>query len=127
MDYTIGNYSDLRKNKDLHNELNYYVHQSTGLQLGSSPFDLLYANIKARANRSMPRPPSDPQRVPATHRLDVVIIYGKNFPVDFIFDNERFPVNFVLIIAAKDDQFSINGGSGDRIDHRSSHWILHLP
>jgi hypothetical protein len=27
---TTGNYSDLRKNKDLHNELNYYVNQSTG-------------------------------------------------------------------------------------------------
>jgi hypothetical protein len=53
MDYTIGNYSDLRKNKDLHNELNYYVQPD--IQLGSSPFDLLYANIKARANNSMPR------------------------------------------------------------------------
>jgi hypothetical protein len=73
MDYTTGNYSDLRKNKDLHNEMNYWVHQQSDIQLGSPPFDLLYANIKARANTSMPKPPSDYRRRPTTHRLDFVI------------------------------------------------------
>jgi hypothetical protein len=97
-----------------------YINQ-LDIQLGSSPFDLLYANIKARANNSMPRPPSDPRRGPASHRLDIIIFCGKNFPVDFIFDNERFPVNFVLTIAAKDNQFGINRASEDRIDRRSSH------
>jgi hypothetical protein len=61
----------------------------------------LISYIKARANSSVPRPPSDPRRRPATHRLDVVIFCGKNFPVDFILSNECFPVNFVLATAAK--------------------------
>jgi hypothetical protein len=52
----------------------------------------------------MPKPPSDPRWRLATHGLDVIIFCGKNFPIDFILGNERFPVNFVLAIAAKDDQ-----------------------
>jgi hypothetical protein len=60
------------------------------LLLDSPPFDLLYANIKTRANSSMTKPPSDPQRGPATHRLNIVIFCGKNFLVDFIFGNERY-------------------------------------
>jgi hypothetical protein len=71
------------------------------LLLDSPLFDLLYANIKVR---DMPKPPSDPRRRPATHRLDVVIFCGKNFPVDFILDNKHFAVNFFLAAAAKDDQ-----------------------
>jgi hypothetical protein len=69
----------------------------------------------------MPKPPSDHRRRPTTHGLDFITFYSKNFPVDFIFGNERLPVNFILTIAAKDDQFGINEGSGDRIDRRSSH------
>jgi hypothetical protein len=76
----------------------------TNLLLDNPLFDLLYANIKARANSNVPKPPSDPRRRLATHRLDVVIFCGKNFPVDFIFGNERFPINFVLATAAKGDQ-----------------------
>jgi hypothetical protein len=66
------------------------------LLLDSPLFNLLYTNIKARASSSMPKPPSDPRRGPATHRLDIVIFYDKNFPNDFILGNERFLVNFVL-------------------------------
>jgi hypothetical protein len=101
-----------------------YINQPD-IQLGSSPFDLLYA--KARANNSMPKTPSDHRRRPTTHRLDFITFCSKNFLVDFIFSNECLPVNFILTITAKDDQFGINGGSGDRIDRRSNHWILHLP
>jgi hypothetical protein len=84
----------------------YMTHRpnKTNLLLDSPLIDLLYANIKARANSTMPKPPSDPRQRPATHRLDVVIFYGKNFLVDFIFGNERFPVNLVLANAAKGDQ-----------------------
>jgi hypothetical protein len=74
------------------------------LLLDSPFFDLLYTNIKARASSNMPKPPLDPRRRPAIHRLDVVIFCGKNFPIDFILGNKRFPVNFVLATAAKDDQ-----------------------
>jgi hypothetical protein len=52
----------------------------------------------------MPKPPSDPRRGLATHRLDVAIFCCKNFPIDFILGNERFPVNFILATIAKDDQ-----------------------
>jgi hypothetical protein len=77
----------------------------------------------------MPKPPSDPRWRLATHGLDVIIFYGKNFPVDLILGNERFLVNFILAIAAKDDQIhphqvGINRGSEDQIDCRSDHWIL---
>jgi hypothetical protein len=90
----------------------------TNLLLDSPLIDLLYTNIKARANSSVPKPPSDPRRRPATHRLDVVIFCGKNFPVDFVFGNERFPVNLVLANAAKGDQIhphqvGINRGRRD--------------
>jgi hypothetical protein len=102
------------------------------LLLDSPIFDLLYANIKVRANNSMPKPPLDLRWRPATHRIDIVIFYSKNFPVDFILDNEHFLVNFVLATAAKDDQIhphqnSINRGNRDEIDCRSSRWILLLP
>jgi hypothetical protein len=95
-----------------------YINQPD-IQLGSSPFDPLYT--KARANNNTPKPPSDHRRRPTTHRLDFITFCSKNFPVDFIFGNERLLVNFILAIAAKDDQFGINGGSGDRIDRRSNH------
>jgi hypothetical protein len=106
----------------------YTTHQQpnkTNLLLDSPLFDLLYANIKARANSSVPKPPSDPRWRPATHRLNVLIFCGKNFPVDFIFGNERFPVNFVLATAAKGDQIhphqvSVNRGNEDGIDRKSS-------
>jgi hypothetical protein len=90
------------------------------------PFDLLYANIKARANNSISKPPLDPRWGPATHRLDVIDIFNdKSFPVDFIPSDERFPVNFVLAIAVKDDQIhlhqdGINRRDGDEIGRRSS-------
>jgi hypothetical protein len=72
--------------------------------LDSLPFDLLYANIKARANSSTSKPLSNPRQGPATHRLDVVDIFSnKSFLVDFIPGNERFLVNFVLAVTAKDD------------------------
>jgi hypothetical protein len=45
----------------------------------------------------VPKPPSNPQQRPATHRLDVIIFCGKNFLVDFILGNERFLVNFERI------------------------------
>jgi hypothetical protein len=101
----------------------------TNLLLDNPLFDLLYANIKARANSSVPKPPSNPRWRPATHRLDIIIFCGKNFPVDFIFSNERFLVNLVLATAAKGDQvhphqFGISRGDGDRIDHRNNHRIL---
>jgi hypothetical protein len=86
-----------------------YINQPD-IQLGSSPFDLLYANIKARANNSMPKPPSNHQRRPTTHGLDFITFYSKNLLVNFIFGNEILLVNFILAIAAKDDQFGINGG-----------------
>jgi hypothetical protein len=110
MDYTIENCSDLRKNKGLRNELNNWVHQQPDILLDNPPFDLLYANIKARANNSVPKPPSDPRRRPTTHRLDFIIFCGKNFLVDFIFSNECFPVNFILTTAAKDNQIGMNRG-----------------
>jgi hypothetical protein len=95
-------------------------------------FNLLNANIKARASNSILKPPLDPRWGLATHRLDVIIFYGKNFPVDFILSNERFLVNFVLATAAKDDQIhphqvGIIRGNGDGIDRRSSRWILLRP
>jgi hypothetical protein len=71
------------------------------LLLDSPLFDLLYANIKARANSSVPKPPSDPRQRPTTHRLNIVIFCGKNFLVDFILGNERFLVNFVPATTAK--------------------------
>jgi hypothetical protein len=94
--------------------------------LDSLPFDLLYVNIKARANSSVSKPPSDPRWGPAIHRLDVVdILSGKSFPVDFIPGNERFLVNFILAIAAKDNQIHLHRGGinrrdGDEIGCRSS-------
>jgi hypothetical protein len=104
----------------------------TNLLLDNPLFELLYANIKARANSSVPKPPSNPRWRPATHRLDIIIFCGKNFPVDFIFSNERFLVNLVLATAAKGDQvrphqFGISREDGDGIDRRNNHWILLLP
>jgi hypothetical protein len=120
--------------KYLHDEQNYWIHQQPNkmnLLLDSPLFDLLDANIKARASNNMPKPPSDPRWRLATHRLDVVILCGKNFPVDFILSNERFLVNLILAIAAKDDQIhphqvGINRRNRDEIDCRSSRWILRL-
>jgi hypothetical protein len=102
------------------------------LRLDSPPFDLLYANIKARPNSNATKPPSNPQRGPATHRLDVVDVFSsKSFLVDFIPSNERFPVNFILVVAAKDDQINphqggINRRNEDEIGRRSNRWILLL-
>jgi hypothetical protein len=61
MDYTTRNYLDLKKNKNIYmtNITTGYI-DNRNLLLDSSPFDLLYANIKERASSSMPRPPSDP-------------------------------------------------------------------
>jgi hypothetical protein len=75
------------------------------LRLDSPPFDLLYANVTVRANSCTPKLPSNPRQGPATHRLNVIDIFSsKSFLVDFIPGNERFPINFVLPVAAKDDQ-----------------------
>jgi hypothetical protein len=75
------------------------------LRLDSLPFDLLYANVKARANNSASKLSSGPHRGPATHGLDVIVIFGyKGFPVNFIFGSERLPVNFVLTVTTGDDQ-----------------------
>jgi hypothetical protein len=131
MGYTTRNYSDLRT-KYIHDEQNYWIHRQPNLLLDSPPFDLLYANIKARANSSMSRPPSDPQWGPATHRLNVIILCGKDFPINFIFGNERFLVDLILATAAKGDQIhphqvSINRGNEDRVHHRSNRWTLLLP
>jgi hypothetical protein len=96
------------------------------LRLDSPPFDLLYANIKARANSSAFKPPSNPRWGLATHRLDVVDIFSnKSFPIDFIPVNECFLVNFVLTMAAKDNQFNphqgdINRRNKDEIGRKSS-------
>jgi hypothetical protein len=96
------------------------------LLLDSPPFDLLYANIKVRANNNASKPSSVPRRGPATHGLDVIVIfYYKGFPVNFIFGDERLLVNFVLTVATEDDQIrprrsGINKRDGDKIGHRSS-------
>jgi hypothetical protein len=96
------------------------------LRLDNPLFDLLYTNIKARANSSMSKPPSDPRQGPATHKLDVIDIFsGKSFLVDFILGDKRFLVNFILAITAKHDQTHpyrgiISRRDGDEIGHRSS-------
>jgi hypothetical protein len=89
------------------------------LRLDSPPFDLLYANIKARANSSASKPPSNPQRRPATHRLDVVDIFSStSLPVDFIPGKEHFLVNFVLAVTAKDDQINPHQAAGSSSFHK---------
>jgi hypothetical protein len=96
-----------------------------GLRLDSPPFNLLYTNIKAKANNSASKPSLGPRRRPATHGLDVVVIFGyKGFPINFIFSGERLLVNFVLIVATKDDQIrprrsGVNKRDGDKIGHSS--------
>jgi hypothetical protein len=93
-------------------EKNYWPHRQPNkmnLRLDNPPFDRLYANIKMRANNSAPKPPSNPQQGLATHRLDVIDIFStKSLPVDFIPSEELFPVNFVLVVAAKDDQINLH-------------------
>jgi hypothetical protein len=95
------------------------------LRLDSLPFDLLYTNIKARANNAS-KTSSVPHRGPATHRLNVIVIFSyKGFPVNFIFDGERLLANFVLTVTTEDDQIrphwcDINKRDGDKISQRSS-------
>jgi hypothetical protein len=75
------------------------------LRLHNPPFDLLYANIKARANNNASKPSSAPRRGSATHGLNVIVIFSyKGFPVDFIFGGEHLLVNFIITVATEDDQ-----------------------
>jgi hypothetical protein len=135
MEYTTRNYSDLRKNKRFtrHTELLAYIDNKMNLRLDSPPFDLLYTNIKARANSSMSKLPPHPRWGPATHRLNVIDIFcSKIFPVDFTLRDKCFLVNFVLAIATKHDQIHPHRGAisrrdEDEIGRRSNRRILLLP
>jgi hypothetical protein len=103
------------------------------LQLDSPPFDLLYTNIKARANNNASKPSSGPRQGPATHGLDVIIIFGfKDFLVNFIFGGEHFSINFVLTVASEDDQIcphrsSINKRDGNKVGRWSNRYTVLLP